>query len=100
MTYVITGNCNKCEYMDCLVLCPVDCFHEAEGMLVIDPDECTDCGVCEIECPSEAVLPDTTAGIGFWAALNRDLAARSPVIARPPRPRPAWAGAGASAPMP
>jgi ferredoxin len=41
----------------------VDCFYEGENMLVIHPDECIDCGVCEPECPVDAIKPDTEAGI-------------------------------------
>ena len=59
MTYVVTENCIKCKYMDCVEVCPVDCFYEGENMLVIHPDECIDCGVCEPECPAEAIQPDT-----------------------------------------
>ena len=59
MTYVVTEACIKCKYMDCVEVCPVDCFYEGENMLVINPDECIDCGVCEPECPPEAILPDT-----------------------------------------
>ena len=51
MTYVVTENCIKCKYMDCVEVCPVDCFYEGENMLVINPDECIDCGACEPECP-------------------------------------------------
>ena len=51
MTYVVTEACIKCKYMDCVEVCPVDCFYEGENMLVINPDECIDCGVCEPECP-------------------------------------------------
>ena len=54
MTYVVTENCIKCKYTDCVEVCPVDCFYEGENMLVIHPDECIDCGVCEPECPAEA----------------------------------------------
>ena len=61
MTYVVTENCIKCKYMDCVEVCPVDCFYEGENMLVIHPDECIDCGVCEPECPAEAIKPDTEA---------------------------------------
>ena len=61
MTYVVTEACIKCKYMDCVEVCPVDCFYEGENMLVINPDECIDCGVCEPECPPEAILPDTEA---------------------------------------
>ena len=92
MTYVVTGNCNKCDLMECLALCPVDCFHEAQTMLVIHPDECTDCGVCEIECPAEAIVPDTTAGIEGWIEINQDYAEQWPIIAEPPTPTEAWAG--------
>ena len=47
MTYVVTDACIKCKYMDCVEVCPVDCFYEGEVMLVINPNECIDCGVCE-----------------------------------------------------
>ena len=51
MTYVVTEACIRCKYMDCVEVCPVDCFYEGDNMLVIHPDECIDCGVCEPECP-------------------------------------------------
>lgn len=60
MTYVVTQDCIKCKYTDCVEVCPVDCFYEGENMLVINPDECIDCGVCEPECPAEAIIPDTS----------------------------------------
>src|SRR2546421_17357 len=50
--------------MDCVEVCPVDCFYEGENMLVIHPDECIDCGVCEPECPVDAIKPDTVPGLG------------------------------------
>ena len=59
MTYVVTENCIRCKYMDCVEVCPVDCFYVGANMLVIHPDECIDCGVCEPECPAEAILPDS-----------------------------------------
>ncbi len=59
MTYVVTENCIKCKYTDCVDVCPVDCFYEGPNMLVIHPDECIDCGVCEPECPAEAIVADT-----------------------------------------
>ena len=55
MTYIVLENCIKCKHMDCVEVCPVDCFYEGENMLVIHPDECIDCGVCEPECPIEAI---------------------------------------------
>jgi ferredoxin len=72
MTYVVTEACIKCKYMDCVEVCPVDCFYEGETMLVINPDECIDCGVCEPECPAEAILPDTEGEAEKWLELNRD----------------------------
>jgi ferredoxin len=59
MTYVVNDNCIKCKYTDCVEVCPVDCFYEGANMLVIHPDECIDCGVCEPECPVDAIKPDT-----------------------------------------
>ena len=64
MTYVVTEDCIKCKYMDCVEVCPVDCFYEGENMLVIHPDECIDCGVCEPECPPAAIVPDSDAKAG------------------------------------
>ena len=63
MTYVVVESCIKCKYMDCVEVCPVDCFYEGENMLVIHPDECIDCGVCEPECPVDAIKPDTEPGL-------------------------------------
>ena len=74
MTYVVTDNCIKCKYMDCVEVCPVDCFYEGANMLVIHPDECIDCGVCEPECPAEAISPDTEPDLGKWLALNAEYA--------------------------
>ncbi|TNE63493.1 MAG: ferredoxin family protein [Alphaproteobacteria bacterium] len=70
MTYIVTEACIKCKYMDCVEVCPVDCFYEGENMLVINPNECIDCGVCEPECPAEAILPDTEDGLEEWLELN------------------------------
>lgn len=70
MTYVVIEACIKCKYMDCVEVCPVDCFYEGENMLVINPNECIDCGVCEPECPAEAILPDTEDGLEKWVDLN------------------------------
>ena len=71
MTYIVNENCIKCKYTDCVEVCPVDCFYEGENMLVIHPDECIDCGVCEPECPAEAILPDTEPGAEDWVEHNR-----------------------------
>ena len=71
MTYVVVDNCIACKYTDCVEVCPVDCFYEGENMLVIHPDECIDCGVCEPECPAEAIKPDTEPGMEDWVEFNR-----------------------------
>ena len=70
MTYVVVESCIKCKYMDCVEVCPVDCFYEGENMLVIHPDECIDCGVCEPECPVEAIKPDTEPGLENLLKIN------------------------------
>jgi ferredoxin len=80
MTYVVIENCIKCKYMDCIEVCPVDCFYEGENMLVIHPDECIDCGVCEPECPADAIKPDTEPGLDSWLKLNADYAKTWPNI--------------------
>ena len=75
MTYVVVENCIKCKYMDCVEVCPVDCFYEGENMLVIHPDECIDCGVCEPECPAEAIMPDTEPTLATdWLRVNTQYA--------------------------
>ena len=80
MTYVVTEACIKCKYLDCVEVCPVDCFYEGENMLVIHPDECIDCGVCEPECPAEAIIPDSESVAEKWLDLNRQYAAAWPNI--------------------
>lgn len=82
MTYVITEACIKCKLMDCIEVCPVDCFYEGANMLAIHPDECIDCGVCEPECPVEAILPDTEPEADAWLELNRDFSEKWPNITR------------------
>ena len=73
MTYIVNENCIKCKYTDCVEVCPVDCFYEGENMLVIHPDECIDCGVCEPECPVDAIQADTDEGAEEWLVLNREM---------------------------
>ncbi|MDN5247653.1 MAG: ferredoxin family protein [Wolbachia endosymbiont of Tyrophagus putrescentiae] len=58
MTHFTTDKCIKCKYTDCVEVCPVDCFYEGKNMLIINPDECIDCGVCIPECPVEAIVTD------------------------------------------
>ena len=67
----MNDKCIGCKYTDCVEVCPVDCFYEGENMLVIHPDECIDCGVCEPECPADAIVPDTEPGAEDWVEFNR-----------------------------
>ncbi len=80
MTYVVNDKCIKCKYTDCVEVCPVDCFYEGENMLVIHPDECIDCGVCEPECPADAIKPDTEPNLEKWMELNRQYSETWPNI--------------------
>ena len=57
MTYIVNEKCIKCKLTDCVEVCPVDCFYEGENMLVINPDECIDCGVCEPVSYTHLTLP-------------------------------------------
>jgi len=88
MTYVVTEACIKCKYTDCVEVCPVDCFYEGENMLVINPDECIDCGVCEPECPAEAILPDTEDGLEKWLEVNAEYSEKWPNITQKKDPLP------------
>jgi len=97
MAFVVTENCIKCKYTDCVDVCPVDCFHEGPNFLVIDPDECIDCALCEPECPAQAIfseddLPDDQVG---FIELNAELAGQWPVITvskAPPADAAEWDG--------
>lgn len=80
MTYVVTENCVNCKYQDCVTVCPVDCFYEGENFLVIHPEECIDCGVCEPECPADAIRADTEPGLDDWLAINARYAVLWPNI--------------------
>lgn len=82
MTYVVLDNCIRCKYTDCVEVCPVDCFHEGPNFLVIDPDECIDCTLCEPECPAGAIVAedDVPAGQEQFIALNAELSRVWPVI--------------------
>ena len=96
MAYIVTESCIKCKYMDCVEVCPVDCFHEGPNFLVIDPEECIDCTLCEPECPVDAIfaedeLPESQKQ---FIKLNDDLAAKWPVITvkkEPPPDADEWA---------
>jgi ferredoxin len=82
MPYVVTEACIRCKYTDCVEVCPVDCFYEGANMLVINPDECIDCGVCEPECPAEAIVSDSAPVAEKWLELNRQYSAEWPNLTR------------------
>ncbi|MEE8152753.1 MAG: ferredoxin FdxA [candidate division NC10 bacterium] len=84
MTYVVTESCIKCKYMDCVEVCPVDCFHEGPNMLVIDPEECIDCTLCVPDCPVDAIYAeeDLPEGQMQFLKLNAELAKEWPVISQ------------------
>lgn len=82
MPFVVIESCIKCKYTDCVEVCPVDCFHEGPNMLVIDPDECIDCTLCEPECPVEAIMADEDVPeeMQSFIELNAELSRDWPVI--------------------
>jgi len=82
MPFIVTESCIKCKYTDCVEVCPVDCFHEGPNMLVIDPDECIDCTLCEPECPVNAIKSedDVPDHHRHFIELNAELAKIWPVI--------------------
>ncbi|MEY4641058.1 MAG: hypothetical protein RLZZ227_1052 [Pseudomonadota bacterium] len=82
MTFIVGENCIKCKHTDCVEVCPVDCFYEGPNMLVINPDECIDCALCEPECPVDAIyaedeVPDDQIQ---FIKLNTELAKNWPNI--------------------
>jgi ferredoxin len=96
MSHIVCEPCNNCKYTDCVAVCPVECFHEAETMLYIDPDECIDCALCIPECPVEAIFADSDVPEKWqsYIELNAKMAPTLPVInaqkdplpTAPPRP--------------
>jgi ferredoxin len=82
MTFVVTESCIKCKLTDCVEVCPVDCFHEGPNFLVIDPDECIDCALCEPECPVNAIYAedDVPEDQKQFLDLNAELSKKWPVI--------------------
>ncbi len=84
MTFVVTENCIRCKYTDCVDVCPVDCFREGPNFLVIDPDECIDCAVCVPECPANAIFAeeDVPSDQQSYTALNAELSRQWPSITK------------------
>lgn len=90
MTYVVTENCIKCKYTDCVDVCPVDCFHEGPNFLAIDPETCIDCSLCVAECPAEAIFAedDVPDAQRQFIAINAELVKSWPVLAERKDPLP------------
>ena len=90
MTFLVLEDCIRCKHTDCVEVCPVECFHEGPHFLVIDPEECIDCGLCAPECPLDAIAAaaDVPEDQREFLAINARLAREWPVIARrkPPPP--------------
>ena len=82
MAFVVTENCIKCKYTDCVAVCPVDVFHEGPNFLVIEPDPCIDCGLCVPECPVDAIFDEDEVPTQqkHFIEINRDLAEKWPSI--------------------
>ena len=97
MTYVVTENCIKCKFTDCVDVCPVDCFYEGKNFLAINPDECIDCSLCVPACPAEAIYPDdeVPADQLEFIKLNVELSRLWPNIVKqktPPKDAEHWNG--------
>ena len=104
MTFVVTENCIRCKFTDCVDVCPVDCFREGPNFLVIDPDECIDCAVCVPECPANAIFAeeDVPGDQQDFIPLNAELARKWPSITkRKPAPPDAeeWNGKSDKRPL-
>jgi ferredoxin len=80
MAWVITKLCQDCVDMSCVEVCPVDCIYEYKGddrstfpnQLYIDPEECINCGVCEPECPWEAIFEDEQVPEIFQSDIDKN----------------------------
>ena len=95
MTFLVGENCIKCKLTDCVEVCPVDCFYEGPNMLVIHPDECIDCALCEPECPVDAIFSEDEIPEGQeeFVRLNAELAETWPNITErkaPPEDEAQW----------
>jgi ferredoxin len=84
MAFIVTDICVNCKFTDCVEVCPVDCFYEGPNMVVIDPDQCIDCGLCEPACPISAIVSEDellTDPKALWD-LNKTYAQKWPNITK------------------
>jgi len=72
MSYLVNEKCIGCKHTTCVTVCPVDCFYEGKDMLVINPDECIDCGVCVPECPEDAIITEDEDTDQKWYKFNKE----------------------------
>lgn len=88
MAMVVTEPCFGCKYTDCVVVCPMECFHEGEQMLFIHPDECVDCDACVPECPVSAIFHEDDVPQAWqpYIELNREMASTCPSITERKQP--------------
>ena len=77
MSHVILEKCLNEQYAACVDVCPVDCIHPGDykgaPFMIIDPEVCIDCGLCQPECPVDAILP-TGEESSEWGKVNAELA--------------------------
>lgn len=104
MTFVVTDNCIKCKYTDCVAVCPVDAFFEGPNFLVIDPAICIDCALCVPECPADAIFQDTELPPEHaeYLDINADLCQQWPNIVTlkaPPEDADKWNGVANKLPL-
>ena len=90
MTTVVTENCQKCRFTDCVAVCPVECFHYDDEMLYIDPEVCIDCAACIEECPVKAIFEedDLPENLHQWIEINATKSPDLPVLLAPMDPLP------------
>jgi len=90
MTFLVTEKCICCKYTNCVEICPTECFHEGPNFVVINPDVCIDCALCEAECPVEAIVPDNniTDNEKKFLKLNKKLSKIWPIIKNKTTPQP------------
>ena len=90
MTTVVTENCQKCRFTDCVAVCPVECFHYDDEMLYIDPEVCIDCAACIEECPVKAIFEedDLPEELHQWIEINATKVPDLPVLLAPMDPLP------------
>ncbi len=90
MAHIVTSKCLGCKFTDCVEVCPVACFYELDGQLVIHPDECIDCTACVAECPVEAIYAEADVPGDFQASVEQNAtdsrrvkdAGQAPITAR------------------